>query len=92
MMWPHERQYDIISACFAHKEVLLLQMELNLLNFQLCCLWQVLVVSLAYKLRPEKGENYSQCLDNRDDTCDMRNTSEYSENENLLFILNSWRS
>ena len=39
---------------------------------------------LAYKLRPEKGDNYSQCLDNPGDTFDKRNTCGYSENENII--------
>ena len=39
---------------------------------------------LAYKLRPEKGDSYSQCLDNHGDTCDRRNTCGYSENENII--------
>lgn len=39
---------------------------------------------LAHKLRPEKGENYSQCLDNHNGTCDRRNTCEYSENKNII--------
>ncbi|MEW8543120.1 MAG: hypothetical protein AB2693_06255 [Candidatus Thiodiazotropha sp.] len=39
---------------------------------------------LAYRLRPEKGDSYSQCLDNNDVTCDKKSTCEYSENENII--------
>ena len=35
---------------------------------------------LAYELRPEKGDTYSQCLDNHD----KRNICGYSENENII--------
>lgn len=38
----------------------------------------------AHKLVPEKRENYSQCLDNHNGTCDRRNTCEYSENKNII--------
>ena len=50
MMWPHERQYDIISVCFAHKEVftrMVLKVVFQIVSLSVSILYLLLLLCVC---------------------------------------------